>query len=368
MSWSQCPVCDQKSAPGSPRCVACGADFSDPDVLALMGQEPGDVDASEIAAGSLGHGKILGVSKVALEEGSALRKLALFGAALLVAAFFIPVSPDFGESMGAWKALAHAPSIALLFPLLAALMGLAAGLAPLQSWQRGATLLLAGMIGLCTLPFLGELSASPAKFMPAIMLGGVVATWGLILRGFGPQSDSARRILIAGAAVTIVGFLIPMSDAQEAVPIELQFFLREEIGSAMPIAAYFKVLNRDPMVFFSSVYLLLPVFLLPLGAALSWAKPKEAWDTRSGIIRPITWIAILYAPIGYALFTFNLFGYEGSRVVVDSQVMAWDTFSSVALTGRFRMILLSAAFAAWASLPIVAVAKQFAASRAKASD
>ena len=46
----------------------------------------------------------------------------------------------------------------------------------------------------------------------------------------------------------------------------------------------------------------------PCRAALSWAKPKEAWDTRSGIIRPITWFAVLYAPIGYALFTFNLLG------------------------------------------------------------
>ncbi len=359
MSWTACPVCDQKSAPGALRCTACGADFSDPDVRALMAEEGSEISAPEIAAGSLGHGKILGVSEVALEQGSALRKLALFGAVLLLAAFFIPVSPNFGESMGAWKALGHAPSIALLFPALAALMGLVAGLAPLQAWQRGATLLLAGLIGLLTLPFLGELTASPAKFMPVLVVGMVIATWGLILRSFGPQSDSARRILIGGAALTVIGFLIPMSDAQNAVPIELQFFLREEIGSATPLVAYFKVLNRDPMVFFSSVYLLMPIVLLPLGAALSWSKPKEAWDTRSGLIRPIAWIAILYAPIGYALFTFNLFGYEGSRVIVDSQVIPWDTFSAVALTGRFRMILLSAAFAAWASLPIVAVAKHF---------
>jgi uncharacterized membrane protein len=247
-------------------------------------------------------------------------------------------------------------------------MGLVAGLAPLHAWQRGTILLVAGVLGLCTLPFLGTLAACPAKFMPVLLIGSILATWGLILRSFDAQSDSARRILIGGAALTLIGFLIPMADAQDALPIELQFFLREDIGSASPFTAYYKVLNRDPMVFFSAVYLLMPLVLLPLGAALSWAKPKEAWDTHSGLIRPIAWIAIVYLPVAFALFTFNLFGYEGSRVIIGTQVVPWDTFSSVALTGRFRMILLSAAFAAWASLPIVAVAKHWISEKSKATD
>jgi hypothetical protein len=160
--------------------------------------------------------------------------------------------------------------------------------------------------------------------------------------------------------LTIIGFLIPMANAEDAVPLELQFFLREEIGSAMPVSAYTTVLNKDPMVFFSSVYLLMPLLLLPLGAALSWAKPKEAWDTRATLIKPIAWIAVLYAPLGFALFAFNLLGYDGTAIIIDNQYIDWDDFSSAALTGRFRLLLLSAAFAAWATLPVVAVAKHFA--------
>jgi hypothetical protein len=360
MNWFNCPVCDQSNAPHSNRCSACAADFSDSDVMAMMGQDASDLPSLDVAAGSLDHGKFLGVSKSGLEDGSAVKKLALFGAAMLAAAFLIPVAPEFGESMPAWKAMDHAPSIPLLFPVLAALMGMAAAFAPLESWQRSVTLVLAGLIGLGTLAFLGPLSGSPAKFMPVLILGCVVSAWGLILRSFDSQSDIARRVLVGGAVLTVLGFLIPMSDAQDAVPMELQFFLREEIGSAMPLSAFTTVLNKDPMVFFSSVYLLMPLLLFPLAAAVSWSKPKEAWDKRSGLIRFIAWIAVLYAPLGFALFTFNLMGYEGTMVIIDNQVIDWDDFQGVALTGRFRLTLLSAAFAAWATLPIVAVAKHFA--------
>ena len=77
---------------------------------------------------------------------------------------------------------------------------------PLHNWQRGCILLVAGAIGLGTLPFLGELSASPAKFMPVLLVGGILAAWGLILRSFDAQSDMARRILVGGAALTPEGF------------------------------------------------------------------------------------------------------------------------------------------------------------------
>jgi len=158
-----------------------------------------------------------------------------------------------------------------------------------------------------------------------------------------------------------------MASAANSIPVELRFFLQEEMGSAMPVAAYYKVLNRDPMVFFSSIYLLLPLVLLPAGAALAWAKSEGAWDTRSMIIKPIAWIAVLYVPLGYALFTFNLFGMDGQLVRIDGHVISWDDFSSAALLGRCRLLALSTGFALWATLPIVGVAKHMA-SRAATRD
>lgn len=359
MSWIPCPVCSQNNPASSMRCSACGADFSDPDVMAMMGEDVSNIVAPEVAAGSLAHGTFLGFSEEGLIDGGAVRKLALVGSIFLVAAFLVPVSIQFEEKVMAWKALDSAPAIALLFPALAALMGLIAFVAPLQAWQRSATLVAAGIIGIATLPFLASLSGSPEQLLPLVWLGTLTGGWGLVLRCYDSQNMFARKLAIGGAVIAVVGFFLPLSDPQHAVPLEMRFYFREAIDSGSAFTVYKTVFNKDPMVFFSSLYLFLPMVLLPLGAALAWAKPSGAWDKTGMFLRPIAWLAVLYVPIGFALFAFNLLGENDGRVIIDNAVYSWNDVTSHALLGRLRMLALGAVFALWATMPGITLLRHF---------
>ena len=179
------------------------------------------------------------------------------------------------------------------------------------------------------------------------------------MRCFDPQSDLARKIIIGGAALTIIGFFIPMSSADTALPVELRFYLRGEIGSASPFTVYKTVLNKDPLVFFSTIYLFLPLLVIPFAAAAAWPKPKEAWDKLALVVTPAAWLVVVFVPIGFALFAFNLLGDENTRVIIDGHYLTWEQFTSTALQGRFRLLLLSAGFSLWATLPFVGIAAHF---------
>ena len=333
MSWPPCPVCTQSNPATSMRCSSCGADFSDPDVLAVMGEDLSNIEGPEVTAGSLAHGNFLGMSEDGLVKGSVPRKLALIGSVFLAAGFLIPISLDFSDNVMAWEALDNAPSIALLFPALAILMGLASAFAPLQPWQRSATLLALGLVGLTTLPFLGSLSGSPERLLPLIWLGVVVSSWGLVLRCFNAQSTLARRIAIVGAVLAVVGFFLPLSEPHNAVPLELRFYFQDAMESGSAFAVYKTVFNRDPLVFFSSIYLFMPL-----------------------------------VPIGFALFAFNLIGENSGRVIIDNAYHSWNDVTSAALLGRLRLFILGSVFALWASLPCITLLRKFAPDCSTSSD
>lgn len=325
-----------------------------------MGQDPSDVVAPEIAGGSLAHSKTLGFSEDSLVDGTGIRKLAMIGLLPLIAGFLLPIHDNFVDSTSAWSALDRGPSIALLFPLVAIVLGLVAFLAPLSSWVRSAILMSAGAFGLASLPFLGEFSGSPEKFMPLILLGTLIAGWGLVLRSLDAQADMPRRILIAGAVLTLIGFLIPMSSAGQSLPIEVRFFLHGEMGSSSPLGAYSEAFNRSPMVAFSVFYLFLPLVLLPIAAVIAYPKPSGAWDKMGLILKPITWIIVLYIPIGFVLFLLNMMGGDGTEyVIIDKHYISDDEFRSGAMYGRLRQLLLATSFALWAVVPVVSLAKRF---------
>jgi len=153
MNRTVCPVCSHHSPHTSPRCDACAADFNDPDVRTMMGQDESSVMAPHIKGGALTHSKILGFSEDGLADGSGVRKLALLGLILLTAVFLLLIHHSFSDSSSAWSALEHASPLVLLFPLLAIVMGLVAFFAPLAAWQRSVILIVAGMAGLATLQF-----------------------------------------------------------------------------------------------------------------------------------------------------------------------------------------------------------------------
>ena len=316
---------------------------------------PDELAAPELEAGSLSSGKLFGFAREGLSNGSTVKKLAIWGGAAVLLGFLIPMSPDFEAHEPAWSLSDRASPVALLFPLLGIAMALTAAFAPLQAWQKSVTMMLAGGIGLATLPFIAGFASAPAKFLPGIFIGVLVCSWGLILRCLDAQSIWARRLTIAGALIGVAGYFIPMGNADLALPIELRFYLQQELGTEMPLSVYKAAFNRDPIVFFTSLYLLLPLVLLPLGALLSWRKPSGAWDKGGLLIRPVTWLATFYLPLGFALLFFNLLGYDADLIRVDRQIVSWDRFSTAAIGGRLKLFALSAGFSLWATLPVVAV-------------
>jgi len=52
-------------------------------------------------------------------------------------------------------------------------------------------------------------------------------------------------------------------------------------------------------------------------------------------------------------------GHEpATYIIIDGRTYSYDDFRSAAMSGRFRLLLLSVAFASWAVIPIVAIAKR----------
>ena len=63
-------------------------------------------------------------------------------------------------------------------------------------------------------------------------------------------------------------------------------------------------------------------------------------------------------PMG-PLTLLDLIGNEETRVIIDGHYLKWEEFTSAALKGRFRLLLLAAGFSAFATLPFVGVAAHF---------
>lgn len=322
-------------------------------------------------AGVLASDKFLGFSVDSLAEGPGVKKLALLGAILLGAAFLFPVSTNFEDFQFAWSATEGGPAFALLFPALAALFGLVAALAPnVAPWIRGAVLSGFGLLGLLIcIPSLGALAGAPEKILAPLTLGLVLGGTALILRVVYPREQKPRYLLAAGAALAAAGLLIPVSAPWDALPLELRFYLHFQEGeSGAPLGVLFDVFNRDPIVFFSVLYLLLPLALLPAAAVLSWPRPGGPWDKSGLVLRPLAWLAVLYVPLGLGLFTFNVLGWSmGGLVQTGEHVVRFEEFTRTALVSRARLATLAAGFALWAQLGAVALYQRWMRSKRERS-
>lgn len=310
--------------------------------------EPGE-------GGSLASNKFLGISIDSLCDGVALRKLAIAGAIALAIGFLIPMAPSY-QRQWPWELLGGGAwlSLSLLFPIIAAAVGLAAVLLrKLKPVAVAAMLCASGVIGLALcIPGLGDLAGTPSKLMPLLALGLVAAGSALVVRSVDPDSGLARKTLAAGAGLAVVGLLIPLSDAYQFLPTELWFYIdTEKLGSASPLGAYADAFNRDPIVFFSALYLMLPAVLLPIAAAIAWPRPRSHWDGSGLVLRPIAAVVLLYVPIGFALYLFNMMGLsDNSLVYLHGDVLTFEEFSGKLMIGRAKLLVLGGGFAMWAQL------------------
>ena len=351
-----CPICRQPNPPDNHLCLSCGADFSDPDVTAMAPGDSSQLPQSSLgAAGEMAEDRFIAISYAGLTEGNALRRLALVGGLVFLAAFFIPTTVDFRSWLGPLAGLDKGPTLAVLFPLLAAALGLAMALVgKLDNWVRAAVLVGVGLLGLfLCLPPLGKFAGAPYKLLPVYTVGLLCAGAALAMRMYNPRSRDARYAAIAAAVIVAIGMVIPVGESHRALAIEFPSYADSEFGDMALASAYWKGLTRDMMVRMLSLYGLLPLIALPLAAALAWPTPRGVWDKYAVALRPLAWLAALYIPLAFALLVFNVDGWsEFTSLVARDQ---WDNFSEALLIGRARLVVLSLFLVLWVEIGAVVV-------------
>src|SRR5690349_6231466 len=159
MAWVACPLCRTQNPRDAMRCRSCGADFADPDVIALGGGAAAMPESAVGAAGSLSASRFLRFSLDDLVTGDAARRLVIAGAVLLAIGFIAPLTVDYRALVLPWKVAAEGKAYTLFVfaPVAAIVAGLILALAPgVPARARAGALAPVGLLGLATLPFLGR--------------------------------------------------------------------------------------------------------------------------------------------------------------------------------------------------------------------
>jgi hypothetical protein len=146
--------------------------------------------------------------------------------------------------------------------------------------------------------------------------------------------------MIGGALVALVGYAIPQADLAGALPVEFQRW-REALAIDLEDASLIDALgagsNRAvPPLLFVSFWLVLPLLLGPAAAALGWRRPSGVWDDRNALFRPLAWALVLFVPVAYALYVFN--------------VMSANRGDAAVLMARIRLLMIATPLALWTQL------------------
>lgn len=348
-----CPICKAPTTYRAIRCDACGADLTDPDVLA-MADAPAQSMSQLGAAGELGGGTFLGCSGDGLADGRrALRAVAALGAGLLAVALLLPVAVEIvgydedrakwlTESVMAWDAwgMDGAPVLALVAPLALVALGFAVALAPASVPARARSGALAAL-GLAALVLvvgqLGEPAGTPTRAVTLAVAGILVAAVFGAARVLVPTSNAARYGLAAGVAICALGYVLPLGELSPTVPDEYRVFARPlglELDGGPLIALLIDgITSRHALVLFPSLLALLPVVAAPWAAWAGWKQPRGPWDADSLAVRPLAWFLALIVPATYAMYAFN--------------AMGWSKVGDAIAMPRLRMLLIVGAATMW---------------------
>ncbi len=260
----------------------------------------------------------------------------------------MPVAQSWRGFVMSWDALSTGPTLALLVPLVSAVIGLAVAFVPgIPASGRAGTLGVLGLAGVFLgLGPLSDFALTQATVLHpltfAILIAAVAGVW----RIQRPGSQWARWALVAAIPIALAGLLIP-ADLGPRFPLELVDYrnaLELKLDGAIPLATLWKAADhRAAPILFIALWSLAPLIFLPGAAALAWRPPRDAWD-RSGMwLRPLVAIIVLYLPLGYALDAFNMLG--------------WSTPAAQGLfAARLRMIVLSLPMSLWAAFGLATIA------------
>lgn len=351
-----CPICGKFLPDGSRRCTACGADFQDPDVLAMLRapkRPPSSVvssDVRRVGVGGLSIDRFLGMTSAGIADGTSLQRVGLYGAACLLLGFLVPIDLDFHGSEMPLAVLDKGPRAALLVPLILALAGGAVALL-----KKGAVppvviaaMLAAGGIAELALglaPF-GH-AAGAASSLPVLTWGGVlVAAIGVSIRILRPGDPFAKWFVLTGAIGYVVGGLLPHDDVSPLVPLEYQAMapLGRLDGSILGLAWD---ATSDAFTLVHAAIALLPVALLPLATALAFRRPSGVWDGAGHVLRGVGIAIVLWLPLGHLLGIVNAWGWPAGVYFDGQRSVPMDVLTHGLVLGRVRLLLLSLGASLW---------------------
>jgi len=294
----------------------------------------------------------MGVSRVGLDSGTALTRLAVVGCALALAGFVIPVASDFDHYHFAWAV--EPGSLALYFPLLAIVIGAAVAIAPLPHWLIGSALAATGAFGLLSSSSLGAFAATGTRGLPLLTIALVLGSAAVIERLFTPTSRLARRVLLGAGGLAFAGMLLPIGEPHDVLHAEMLFFHEHLEDSHIPLVLFRSgAASGGHLTFFIGYFALAPLALLPAAAAAAQIAPT-VWDRGAMTLRPVAWLLVLFYPLTMALGIFNLMGWEHvSWVSYGEHLVAAKDFTQAAMTGRAKLLLLDTTYSLWAAFGLV---------------
>lgn len=321
-----CPICGRWSPAGSPRCTACGADFKDPDVLALARAPAPATVPADLAAGALAEDRLLGLRGEDVADGAGLRRVGVAGAiALLLGA--IP--------------LGEGPAWAAVLPAALGVVGLALACLPRRAWHRAPLGVFFAAGGLAELLFgltaLGEGAWGPTALPLLPWLGVAAAGVGVAVRVLRPHDPHAVWIIVGGAVAYVLGGLLPLERAGEQVVFELRLLQLAGEDESMLDLALTGFGGGSPVVLMAAMQLL-PVVALPLAALLAFRRPTGLWDAPGKTVRALGHVIVLWLPLLYAAAAFNLAGWAGTTRGDDLETI---------MLGRARLALLATGAMLW---------------------
>lgn len=345
-----CPICDRDNDVDARRCRSCGADFEDPDLAAQLDRPRPDLgDDGEI---DLSGGRYLGVRWLGFEAGGDLRRLALVGGAVFALCALLPVKLDFGHVAASWSAMGKGPTVALALPFVLAALGLALGLfgRPLPPVAVAGALTAGGAatLVLAVAP-MGAHAGTTEKVWWLPWLGTAVAAAGVAIRVLRRRDPNARWIIAGGAAVFLLGALLPLADASRSLPAEFLLYARgHDLTDRSLLTAWQDGFDNDSMVRFLSLWHLAE--LLVLGAAVVFALLPSTgpWDSRGMVLRPLGFVLVFHLTLTLALYTLNVMGWNQFEFVRwRDGYHPWGDFTAGMFAGRARLAVLSAPAMIW---------------------
>jgi len=364
-----CPICDRRNPDYADRCTACGADFHDPEVRALIGAPAatptagaapgtgataGTVDPTGAGTASLASDRFFGVSAAGLADGRHLSRLAWVGGALLAVAFLVPVDPDFGGLRMPWALLGGGlgRSLAVILPLLlgAAAVELAVVGKRLPRPAVAGALVAAGLLafGLC-IPPLARGAGANAHLPWLVWLGVATAAVGVTARVLRPLDRTARWVIAAGGVLVLFAQLVPHGDTNQTMPVDFWLVNVGGIDVSRLSGNLHALVDGTVEVRLLAFWQLVPLALVPTAFVLALRQPSGPWDTKGAGLRPLGWVLVPYVAIWFAVYALNAMGWPGGafHVKLDGRWLEGGTFSTAVVAARLHLMLVALGATAW---------------------